>query len=82
MNVAIPAEFEAFARRQIEAGVVASEEEAVAVALRSYLSDVAELQALIDPAIASLDRGEGIDGEQVFARLLAKYREMTAEPPE
>ena len=37
MQVAIPPEFEAFAREQVEAGTYASTEEAVAVALRDYL---------------------------------------------
>ena len=76
MNVPIPPEFETFARRQVQAGAVASEEEAVAVALRRYLQDIEELQALLDPALASLDRGEGVDGETFMRELLAETKAL------
>ncbi len=74
MNVVIPPEFERFAREQIAAGHVASEEEAVAKALRDYLARIAELRALVDPAIAELDRGEGLDGETVLNELIEDTR--------
>jgi putative addiction module CopG family antidote len=59
MNVAIPPEFEAFAREQVAAGRYSSEAEAVADALKQYLADREALLALVDPAIEQLDRGEG-----------------------
>jgi putative addiction module CopG family antidote len=74
MNVPIPPEFEAFAREQVEAGTFASAEEAVATALHDYLARLArleELRALIDEGLES---GEPIDGEIVFAELLAELR--------
>jgi hypothetical protein len=37
-----------------------------------------ELKELILPAIASLDRGEGIPAEEVFKCLEARYRRMAA----
>ena len=74
MNVAIPLEFEVFAREQVKAGAVSSEEEAVAVALRDYLAQVEELRALIDPAIAEQDRGEGVDGATFMRELIAESR--------
>jgi Arc/MetJ-type ribon-helix-helix transcriptional regulator len=45
MNVAIPPEFAAFAKEQVAAGGFASEEEAVGIALRSYLVRLEELRA-------------------------------------
>ena len=59
MNVSIPREFEVFARAQVAAGRYASEAEVVADALRQYLADREALLALLDPALAQLDRGEG-----------------------
>ena len=74
MNVAIPPEFESFAREQVKAGHVASEEEAVAVALRDYLAQIEELRALVDPAIEELERDEGMDGEAVLRELIEDTR--------
>jgi putative addiction module CopG family antidote len=59
MNVAVPPEFETFARQQVAAGRFASEAEVVADALRQYLADREQLLALLDPALEQLDRGEG-----------------------
>ncbi len=78
MEVAISPEFERFAREQIAAGNVASEEEAVAVALRDYLDEVQTLRALIDPELAALDRGEGVDGETFMRELLEETKAMVA----
>jgi putative addiction module CopG family antidote len=58
-EISIPAEFRAFAREQVAAGRYASEGEVVADALRQYLADREALLALLDPAIAQLNRGEG-----------------------
>jgi putative addiction module CopG family antidote len=69
MQVAIPPEFEAFAREQVEAGTYASTEEAVAVALRDYLARLEELRALIDEGLES---GDPVDGREVFDRIEAE----------
>jgi putative addiction module CopG family antidote len=69
MQVAIPPEFEAFAREQVEAGTFASTEEAVAVALRDYLARLEELRALIDEGLNS---GDPVDGETFLSELLAE----------
>jgi putative addiction module CopG family antidote len=74
MQVAIPPEFEAFAREQVEAGTYASTEEAVAVALRDYLARLEELRALIDEGLKS---GDPVDGEAVFEELLAELKGET-----
>jgi predicted transcriptional regulator len=51
--------------------------EELTAAAGEYQRRVAELRALIDPALASLDRGEGTDGKEALARLRAKYQAMT-----
>jgi putative addiction module CopG family antidote len=75
MNVAIPTEFEAFAREQVEAGIFASAEEAVATALHDYLARLKELRALIDEGFES---GAPVDGRTVFDRIEAELEAMIA----
>jgi putative addiction module CopG family antidote len=58
-DISIPPEFKAFAREQVAAGRYSSEAEAVADALKQYLAERKALLALLDPAVAQLDRGEG-----------------------
>ena len=41
--------------------------------------DKAHLQQMIQEGIDSLDRGEGIPAEEVFARLKTKYRKMAKQ---
>jgi putative addiction module CopG family antidote len=82
MNVAIPPEFEAFAREQVAAGRYASEAEVVADALKRYLADREALLALLDPALAQLDRGEGrpFDAEDTKRRGRERRRHAGAGP--
>ncbi len=75
MNVAIPPEFAAFAREQVEAGAFASEE-AVATALRDYLARVEELRALIQEGLGS---GEPVDGETFLRELLEETKALAAQ---
>ena len=76
MQVAIPPEFEAFAREQVEAGTYASTEEAVAVALRDYLARLEELRALIDEGLES---GDPVDGETFLRDLLEETKALAAQ---
>jgi putative addiction module CopG family antidote len=76
MQVAIPPEFEAFAREQVEAGTYASTEEAVAVALRDYLARLEELRALIDEGPES---GDPVDGETFLRDLLEETKALAAK---
>ena len=78
MQVKIPNEFVVFAREQVAAGHFASEEEAVATALRDYLEEVQALRAMLDPAIAAADRGELVDGETFMEELIADAEAMAA----
>ena len=75
MNVAIPPEFAAFAKQQVEAGAFASEEEVVAAALREHLARLDELRALIDEG---LDSGDPLDGETFLRELLEETRTLAA----
>lgn len=83
MDVSVPAEFEAFAREQVAAGRYASEAEVVVDALKQYLADREALLALLDPAIAQLDRDEGhvFDAEDTKRRGRER-RQQTAACPE
>lgn len=74
MNVSIPPEFEAFARDQVKVGAVASEEEAVALALRDYLTRVDDLRAAADEGLADFGRGAVVEGETFMAELLAETK--------
>ena len=76
MQVAIPPEFEAFAREQVEAGTYASTEEAVAVALRDYLARLEEVRALIDEGLES---GDPVDGETFLRDLLEETKALVAK---
>lgn len=78
MMVVIPPEFESFAREQVAAGFVSSEEEAVAAVLRGYLDDVEALRALLDPELEALDRNDTIDGETFMRELLDETEGMVA----
>jgi putative addiction module CopG family antidote len=75
MNVAIPPEFEAFAREQVEAGTFASAEEAVATALHDYLARLEELRFLINEGLES---GGAVDGESFLRDLLDETRALAA----
>ena len=72
MNAAVPPEFEAFAREQVEAGHFASVDDAVAAALRNQLGQIEELRAEIQKGIASLDADEGLDGGAAMRGLIAE----------
>ena len=78
MMVVIPPEFESFAREQVAAGFVMSEEEAVAAVLRGYLDDVEALRALLDPELEASDRNDTIDGETFMRELLDETEGMVA----
>lgn len=74
MNVAIPHEFEVYARHQVQAGTVASEEEAVAAVLRGYLARRDELREMIAAGLTSVADGKGLDGPTAMRNLIDKTR--------
>lgn len=86
MNISLTTEQQEFIRETLNSGRYASESEVVAAALRLleereklYQEKLAELQEKITAGIESLDRGEGIDGETVFAELEAESQRLEAQ---
>jgi len=76
MNISLTPELERRIAEKVESGLYNTASEVVRDALRRMFEPdeerarlKAKLNAEIDEAIAELDRGEGIPGEQVFAEL-------------
>ena len=77
MDVQLTPELEEIVERRLKSGGYKSANEVVEQALR-LLQQVdeeraiytAELQSRIDEGLASLDRGEGVDGEQFMQKML------------
>ena len=68
MNVSLTPELEKYIQDKVETGRYTSASEVVREALRLLeQKEIKEFQAELDRRIASLDRGEGIDGEKFFA---------------
>lgn len=68
MNVSLSPDLQQFIRDRIDAGQFADESEVIRSALevlrdqeRLTSADVAELRELVNPALAELDRGEGVE---------------------
>lgn len=78
MAVEIPIEFCPSVQAAIDRGAYASEREIVADALRLWQRKE-ELAKKIQEGVDSLDRGEGIPGEVVVARLKAKAAALGLE---
>ena len=80
MNVSLTAALESFVEDKVKSGSYASASEVVRAGLRllqehdaAQAEDAAKLEALrhsIEVARAQFRRGEGLDGPEVFARLL------------
>jgi len=82
MNVSLTAELESYVQAKVESGRYASASEVVREALRlleqkeqEREAALKELQAELDRRLATLDRGEVIDGEEFFTRMLEKSKE-------
>ena len=88
MNIELSPEVEELLRKKIGAGTYASENDVLHQALRlleeqdEYLElHREEIRGKIDEARQSLDRGERIDGEQVFDRLFRELDESERHKP-
>ncbi|MCL1468021.1 type II toxin-antitoxin system ParD family antitoxin [Argonema galeatum] len=86
MNVSLRGELEQFIDERVKSGRYSSADEVVEEALwllrerdRTQSEHLAELKAKIREGIEELDRGEGIDGEEVFAELEEDSRRIEAE---
>lgn len=76
MQVSLTPELERFVQEQVHSGHYTSVSEVVCDALRlleeqeqARLAQLAEFREEIDQRLASLDRGEGLDGTAVLAQL-------------
>ncbi|GGA23515.1 type II toxin-antitoxin system ParD family antitoxin [Okeania sp. KiyG1] len=86
MNISLSLEAQKFIEEQVNSGRYSSATEVVGEALR-LLSDkesirskhFVELKEKIRMGIEKLDRGEGIDGEEVFAELEADIKCIETE---
>ncbi len=80
MNLTLKPELERFIQQEILAGRYSSPDEAIEAALNLLQSKnsvdrlATELREKIDIATAQLDRGEGLNGEDVIASLRAKLQ--------
>jgi antitoxin ParD1/3/4 len=80
MNLTLKPELESFIQQEILAGKYSSPDEAIEAALNLLQSKnsvdrlATELREKIDVAAAQLDRGEGLNGEDVIANLRAKLQ--------
>ena len=87
MNVSLTPELEKFVLAKVNSGRYNSASEVVREALR-LLEDHEETRALqlakfqseVHRRMASLDRGEGVDGETVFSRLRRKSQDRRKKP--
>ena len=88
MKITLKPEQEKFIEAQVTSGRYPSAEDAIAAALalladssetkesNTYQKWVEETRPKVAIGIAQLDRGEGIDGETVVARLQEKFRKI------
>ncbi len=80
MNLTIKPELETFIQQEMLSGKYASPNEVVEAALgllekqKFYDTWVAEIGEKVDVAVAQLDRGEGLDGQEVIDNLRSKLR--------
>ena len=79
MNVSLTPELENFVHTKVTDGRYASASEVVREALRlledreqARAAQLEEFRSEVDRRLASLDRGEGLDGETVFAQIREK----------
>ncbi|MBW4497747.1 MAG: type II toxin-antitoxin system ParD family antitoxin [Oscillatoria princeps RMCB-10] len=86
MNISLTPKLEQFIDERIKSGRYSSASEVLGEALRLLWerdchreARLAELKEKIRIGIEELDRGEGIDGEEVFAELEEDIRRIEAE---
>ena len=75
MNVDIPAELNQFVREMISTGSYRDESELLIDGLR-LLKSRDQLRRDVNAGIDQLEAGQGIDGEEVFARLEERARRI------
>ena len=78
MKVEIPADLTPFVRQMLSRGAYHDETEMLVDGLRLLRSKV-QLRFDVDAGVAQLEAGEGLDGNEVFARLEERARKCYAQ---
>jgi antitoxin ParD1/3/4 len=85
MNLSLKPEFESLIRQQITTGKYANPDEVIEAPLNllekqnSYKIWQQEVGDKIDLAVAQIERGEGLSGDDVFTSLKAKLQSVKEE---
>jgi antitoxin ParD1/3/4 len=90
MNISLTPELAKFVENEVESGLYQTASEVVRAGLRRLKEDQAarlpqvpktleELETQLLQSIDRLDRGEGVDGEEVFSRLRKRMKESRAD---
>jgi antitoxin ParD1/3/4 len=90
MNVSLTPELTKFVEKEVESGFYQTASEVVRAGLRRLKEDQAahlpqaprslhELETQLLQSIDRLDRGEGVDGEEVFRRLRKRMKESRSD---
>ena len=86
MSISSKPEQEKFIQSQVARGRFANIEEAIDAAFRllekldsEYEQWIEETREKIDIGIAELDRGEGLDGEAVVARIMDRFKHASQD---
>jgi antitoxin ParD1/3/4 len=81
MNVSLTPELENFVQTKVKNGRYNSASEVVREALRlledhqkAHAAQLEEFQSGLDRRLASLDRGQGVEGEEVFSQIRRKSK--------
>jgi antitoxin ParD1/3/4 len=90
MNVSLTPELEKFVEKEVTSGLYQTASEVVRAGLRRLKEDqdaraltapttFEELEAQLLQSVARLDRGEGMDGKEVFRRLRKKIKQFRGD---
>jgi len=89
MNVSLTPQLEKFVEKEVSSGLYQTASEVIRAGLRRLKEDkkahprelprtVEELEADLLASVERLDRGEGVDGKEVFRRLRKKFGQAHA----
>ena len=90
MNVSLTPELEKFVEKEVTSGLYQTASEVIRAGLRRLKEDqdtrlpkapatLEELEAQLLQSVERLDRGEGVDGEEVFRRLRKKIKQARTD---
>jgi antitoxin ParD1/3/4 len=90
MNVSLTPELAKFVEKEVESGLYQTASEVIRAGLRRLKDDqvvrlpqvpktLEELETQLLQSIDRLDRGEGVDGEEVFRRLRKRIKESRSD---